>query len=148
MPVSSPTEHIFYPANEAEMLALGQQLLQDLTPPKLIFLHGDLGAGKTTLVRGILKALGWQGKVKSPTFTVIEPYDLGELQVYHVDLYRLTSPDELAFMGIRDYFNAHSLVLIEWPSRALTDLPIADIDCYIEMLPKGREVKWTHRRPL
>lgn len=128
--------------NEAGMLALGEQLVPYLKPPQLVFLHGELGVGKTTLVRGILRALGWQGVVKSPTFTVVEPYDLGDRQLYHLDLYRLTSADELEFIGIRDYFTPNSLILIEWPSRALECLPAPDVNCYIDMLAHGREVRW------
>lgn len=128
--------------NEAELLALGEQLVNYLTPPKLVFLHGELGVGKTTLVRGILRVLGWQGIVKSPTFTVVEPYDLGHLQLYHFDLYRLTSVDELEFLGIRDYFTKNSLIFIEWPSRASALLPSPDIDCYIDMHAHGRKVTW------
>lgn len=128
--------------DEASMLALGEQLVPYLQPPQLVFLHGELGVGKTTLVRGILRALGWQGVVKSPTFTVVEPYDLGDKQLYHFDLYRLTSADELEFIGIRDYFTESSLIFVEWPSRALSCLPEPDVNCYIDMLTHGREVRW------
>lgn len=128
--------------DETSMLALGERLLPYLQPPKLVFLHGELGVGKTTLVRGILRAFGWQGVVKSPTFTVVEPYDLGDKQLYHLDLYRLTSADELEFIGIRDYFTSKSLIFVEWPSRALDCFPRPDVNCFIDMLPHGREVRW------
>ena len=142
MTMMKPQSLTFTVPDEASMLALGEQLMAYLRPPQLICLHGELGVGKTTLVRGILRALGWQGHVKSPTFTVVEPYDLGALQVYHLDLYRLTSADELEFIGIRDYFTQHSLIFVEWPSRALQCLPAADVNCYIDMQAHGREVRW------
>lgn len=128
--------------DEASMLTLGERLVPYLQPPQLVFLHGELGVGKTTLVRGILRVLGWQGIVKSPTFTVVEPYELDDKLFYHLDLYRLTSADELEFIGIRDYFTPKSLIFVEWPSRALACFPEPDVHCYIDMLAHGRELRW------
>lgn len=127
---------------EEEMLALGAHLAAALPAGFVMYLHGTLGAGKTTLTRGILRGFGHQGKVKSPTYTLVEPYILDSNTIYHFDLYRLRDPMELDYMGIQDYFTTTAICLVEWPDKGESQLPPADLDCYIEFMGDAREVRF------
>ncbi len=117
--------------DEAAMLQLGARLAVSLKPPLVIHLSGQLGAGKTTLVRGLLTALGHVGAVKSPTYTLVEPYEQLYPKCYHFDLYRLSDPEELESAGIRDYLQPDSVCMIEWPERGKGFMPAANL--YIEI---------------
>ncbi len=123
---------------EDAMVALGEIIGRALRPPMLVFLEGELGAGKTTLARGIHRAFCHGGAVKSPTYTLVEPYALEGFTLYHFDLYRLGDPEELEYMGIRDYFDTDNVALVEWPERGLGVLPPPDVAISIEIAGNAR----------
>ena len=130
--------------DENETVALGGALSAALLPGAVIFLEGDLGAGKTTLTRGVLRAQGHEGAVKSPTYTLCEPYLLSSGQQFcHFDLYRLSDPEELEYLGFRDYLAANAILFIEWPSRGEGWLPSADLTVSLSEVRGGREVSLT-----
>jgi tRNA threonylcarbamoyladenosine biosynthesis protein TsaE len=130
-------------ADEAATLSLGDRLSRTLRAGQSIYLHGDLGAGKTTLVRGLLHGMGHVGKVKSPTYTLVEPYVISGLSLYHFDLYRFNDPEEWDAAGFRDYFNATTVCLVEWPEKARELLPDPDIDIVLTPMGEGRQVRLT-----
>jgi len=128
---------------EYDLMGLAANLAHAIKPGTVVFLQGPLGAGKTTFSRGFLAALGHQGKVKSPTYTLLEQYQLPTMTVNHFDLYRLIDDEELEQIGIRDYFQPNAVCLIEWPEKGAALLPAPDIQCDIAFVEDGREVTFT-----
>lgn len=137
---------ILLPDPEAQ-LAFGEQLGRLLPPRLVVYLEGDLGTGKTTLVRGILRGLGHPGTVRSPTYTLVEPYELPAARVYHLDLYRLCDPDELEYLGLRDISGEDAVLLVEWPERGLSRLPPPDLIVRIRYRAQGRHLTLDPRMP-
>lgn len=131
----------------AAMEALGARLAGCASDGLMVYLEGELGAGKTTLVRGFLRGLGHEAQVRSPTYTLIEPYELPRRRVYHLDLYRLGDPEELEWIGIRDLLDTASIALVEWPERGRGMLPPPDLEVVIEYRNGGRQVVVVGRSP-
>lgn len=123
----------------------GAALARALSRPCVVYLEGDLGAGKTTLVRGLLRALGHAGSVKSPTYTLVEPYEVAGGTVYHLDLYRLNDPEELEFLGVRELGTGAAVVLVEWPARGAGFLPPADMILALAVHGEGRRARFEAR---
>lgn len=128
----------FHLPDEAATLAFAERIQRILPPGCLVFLHGHLGAGKTTFVRGFLRAAGFSGAVKSPTFTLVEEYAPGGRSLFHFDLYRLNDPEELEWMGMRDYLNGEAMCFIEWPERGAGLLPEPDLEIHLRIEGTGR----------
>jgi tRNA threonylcarbamoyladenosine biosynthesis protein TsaE len=120
--------------------ALGARLAPLIVPGLALYLRGDLGSGKTTLVRGLLRGLGYAGRVKSPTYTLVELYPISRLDLYHFDFYRFRNPKEWRDAGFGEYFNAASVCLVEWPEKAAGLLPAADLDIALEFAGDGRDL--------
>jgi tRNA threonylcarbamoyladenosine biosynthesis protein TsaE len=118
--------------------ALASALAKELVPGLTVYLHGDLGAGKTTLVRAMLHSLGYAGSIKSPTFTLVEAYSVNSLDIFHFDLYRLTDSAELEFIGIRDYHTPSAVCIFEWAYKGMGYIPAADIEITLDFLQTGR----------
>ena len=135
------SEVTLYLADEQAMSDFGARIARVTQGHGLIFLEGSLGMGKTTLSRGIIRGLGHVGAVKSPTFTLVEPYEIGDVRAFHFDLYRLVDPEELEFLGIRDYFEDDALCLIEWPDKGAGFLPKPDLTITISPQDSGRSLK-------
>lgn len=132
-------------ATEESMQAFATQFAHVLTPGTCVYLIGDLGVGKTTFVRGVLRALGITGRVKSPTYTLVEPYEIDHKKIFHFDLYRVEHSNELLNIGIHEYFSPDTICLIEWPEKGAPLLPAADLICEFLFLQDGREVTVTPR---
>lgn len=125
---------------EADTLSFAKHIAGCVEDGTVIYLHGQLGAGKTTFARGFLRGFGYAGKVKSPTYTLVEPYDIDGRKIYHFDLYRLQDANELEHMGVRDYFSPEAICLIEWPEKGFPLLPHPDLVCTFSFKGAGREI--------
>lgn len=130
--------HTLNLSDEAATLALGGSLADLLQAPMVIYLEGDLGAGKTTLTRGLLRGLGHEGAVKSPTYAIVESYELAKFNVHHFDLYRFADPEEWLDAGLVDLFDEQSVCLIEWPTQGEGFLPDADLEVSLSVQNQGR----------
>lgn len=133
--------------DDTATVAAGKTLAENITAGATVYLHGDLGAGKTTFSRGVIQGLGHTGNVKSPTYTLVEPYELAHVNAYHFDLYRLADPEELEFMGVRDYFSESAICLIEWPEKGGELLPEPDLDVELRYLGEQREILFQANTP-
>ncbi len=143
-------------ANEAATLAFAERLARATfadperipdgdqpgcpTTGGIIYLSGELGAGKTTLTRGLLRGYGFSGAVKSPTYTLVEPYEFDQCQLYHFDLYRLADPEEVEYLGVEDYFQPANLCIVEWAERGAGVIPPADLSITLALAGTGREL--------
>lgn len=126
---------------QADTCLVGERLGHALgSDGAIIYLSGDLGAGKTTLSRGLIRGLGYQGAVKSPTYTLVEPYECFDFPLYHFDLYRLSDPEEVDFLGVDEYFAPPAVCLIEWPDRGQGFLPTPDLIIDLAIAGKGRHL--------
>jgi tRNA threonylcarbamoyladenosine biosynthesis protein TsaE len=123
--------------DEAATLALGARIAAELEPGYILHLRGDLGAGKTTFARGLIRALGYRGRVKSPTFTLVEVYKLSSLSLYHFDFYRFDDPRAWLEAGFREDFNGINVCLVEWPEKAGPKLPGPDLGITLGVVPAG-----------
>lgn len=143
--MSASKQQILQLPDEPATLAFGGELARRLAAPQgfagdaLVYLSGELGTGKTTLVRGILRALGFAGPVKSPTYTLLEPYE--EQSVYHFDLYRIADRRELDFIGLDDFLDAQAIKLVEWPERGAGRLPPPDLEIQLHFQAQGRRIE-------
>jgi tRNA threonylcarbamoyladenosine biosynthesis protein TsaE len=136
-----PVETNMYLAQESDTLALGEKIAGLVGQGMFISLHGNLGSGKTTLTRGLLRGLGFAEKVKSPTYTLVEHYKLSTLDLYHFDFYRFNDAAELSDAGFRDYFEGHNVCVVEWPERVAEILPAADLEIHLSIDGNGRRVR-------
>ncbi|WP_374264445.1 tRNA (adenosine(37)-N6)-threonylcarbamoyltransferase complex ATPase subunit type 1 TsaE [Zoogloea sp.] len=123
--------------DESATLTAGERLAGTLPARLTLYLRGDLGAGKTTLTRGLLRGLGFTGKVKSPTYTLVEPYKDSRIAVYHFDFYRFTDAEEFLEAGLEEYFEGDGIRLVEWPDRAQPYLPAADLEISLHVVASG-----------
>jgi tRNA threonylcarbamoyladenosine biosynthesis protein TsaE len=133
--------------DDADTLELGRRLAQACPAGAVIWLRGPLGAGKTTLVRGFLRGMGYEGAVKSPTYTLVEPYTCGGRRVFHLDLYRIAEVAELDYLGLRELQDGEAVLLVEWPERGEGALPPADLGLDLDYHPAGRRVRLEPHSP-
>lgn len=133
-------QHLEFLASPEATEAFGAKLWATLPSRCLVFLHGNLGAGKTTLVRGFLRAAGYEGVVKSPTYNLVEEYVCQGREIYHFDLYRLNDPEELEWIGMRDYLSKNAICFIEWPEQGNNFLPLPDLELFLNTLEQGRSL--------
>ena len=132
---------ILYLSDELASKQWAEQLAQQLHAPLIITFSGDIGVGKTTIIRAMLRALGIQCAIKSPTFSLVESYSCDDFSVHHFDLYRIHNEDELEYMGFRDFFSEHSICCIEWAEHARSLLPHVDLHCQLKIKGTGRELE-------
>jgi tRNA threonylcarbamoyladenosine biosynthesis protein TsaE len=135
--VNATRERIRDLGDDRATMALGRDLARGIDQGMQLHLHGDLGAGKTTLVRGLLRALGFEERVKSPTFTLVEPYELSKLSLYHFDFYRFEDPEELRSAGFLEFFGTTAVCIVEWPEKARTFLPAPDLEIWLQATDHG-----------
>ncbi|HXZ47949.1 MAG TPA: tRNA (adenosine(37)-N6)-threonylcarbamoyltransferase complex ATPase subunit type 1 TsaE [Usitatibacter sp.] len=133
--------------DEAATLALGAALAQALEPGLVVYLRGELGAGKTTLARGVLRGLGYTGPVRSPTYALVEVYELSRLHLHHFDFYRFSDPREWIDAGFRESFDARTVSLIEWPEKAAGSVPPADVEIMLAPSGSGRSASFIAASP-
>jgi tRNA threonylcarbamoyladenosine biosynthesis protein TsaE len=138
------SESFFLPDENATR-RLGAALAEGIAPGRVIFLSGDLGAGKTTLVQGLLRALGYGGRVKSPTYSLVELYKLSRLNLYHFDFYRFEDESEWIDSGFREYFSQDSACVVEWPERVAGLLAPPDLELRLDFSGSGRRARLTPR---
>ena len=141
------TEHLIELAEEADTLTLGASLAPGAKAGRVLYLSGDLGSGKTTLARGLIGALGHAGRVKSPSYTLIEVYELSSLNLYHFDFYRFKDKTEWVSSGFREYFGPDALCIVEWPERAAGLLAPADLEIELQLAGTGRLARLRARSP-
>ena len=135
-------------AREQHLEQFANKFACNIPKPLIIWLEGDLGAGKTTFARGLIHALGYKGRVKSPTYGLLEHYQLDTLQVLHMDLYRISDPGELEYLGVEDLLDEQTILLIEWPDRGASWLPEPDFVFKFGYLDEGRDLHWVAHTPV
>ena len=134
----SKTEY-YHSCHESDTARIGAQIADQLTLPACVYVTGDLGAGKTTLIRAIVQAMGYRGLVTSPTYNLIHEYPISNGVIYHLDLYRLTGAEELDYLGLADFCSVNSLFLIEWPERGEGRLPAATQSLHLSVVQAANE---------
>ena len=142
--LNSDSGEISFP-QEQDLISFAERFSSDLQAPLVIWLEGDLGAGKTTFARGLIHALGYQGRVKSPTYGLLEQYQTDSAQILHMDLYRIAEPGELEFLGLADLLDNQTILLIEWPEKGGDWIPEADFVFKFGYTPEGRDLQWSAR---